>query len=48
MTESVKQAPAASGIPLRRRPSEILRQFLRRDKTPMAILVVAALVGIFA
>ncbi len=31
--------------PLRLRRSDLLRHFLRRDKTPVAILVVAALVG---
>lgn len=31
-----------------RKRSEVLRQFLRRDKTPVAILIVAALVGIVA
>ena len=31
-----------------RKRSDILRQFLRRDKTPVAILMVAALVGIVA
>src|SRR5471032_3447444 len=31
-----------------RKRSEILRQFLRRDKTPVAILIVAAIVGTVA
>ncbi|WP_045048542.1 H(+)/Cl(-) exchange transporter ClcA [Rouxiella chamberiensis] len=40
--------PRATALSQRRRPSDVLRQFLRRDKTPVAILVVAALVGILA
>ncbi|ORJ27343.1 H(+)/Cl(-) exchange transporter ClcA [Rouxiella badensis] len=48
MSESLDPRPAAAGLPTRRRPSEVLRQFLRRDKTPVAILIVAALVGIVA
>lgn len=48
MTESSVTQPTPSGLPQRRRPTDVLRQFLRRDKTPVAILIVAALVGMLA
>lgn len=49
MTAPLVHRPAqAPHFPLRRRRSEILKQFLRRDKTPVAILVAAALVGALA
>ncbi|NMP27812.1 H(+)/Cl(-) exchange transporter ClcA [Rahnella sp. SAP-1] len=49
MTAPLVHRPAdAPHFPLRRRRSEILKQFLRRDKTPVAILVAAALVGVLA
>ena len=48
MTESSVTQPTSSGLPQRRRPTDVLRQFLRRDKTPVAILIVAALVGMLA
>jgi len=41
-------APIPPKFAKRRRSSEILAQFLQRDKTPVAILLVAALVGILA
>lgn len=46
-SESVS-APISSKFAKRRRSSEVLAQFLRRDKTPVAILLVAGLVGILA
>lgn len=48
MNDFVETHSQPSGLPARRRPSVVLRQFLRRDKTPVAILIVAALVGTLA
>lgn len=43
-TDTIEQP----SVPGPRKRSEILRQFLRRDKTPVAILIVAAIVGTLA
>lgn len=46
MTELQQQPPAASGVRLTR--NHRVRQFLRQDKTPVAILIMAAVVGTLA
>ena len=48
MNESNTQTPEAALAHGPRKRSEVLRMFLRRDKTPVAILIVAAVVGIVA
>ncbi|WP_413527882.1 H(+)/Cl(-) exchange transporter ClcA [Rahnella inusitata] len=48
MNESNIQTPEAALAHGPRKRSEVLRMFLRRDKTPVAILIVAAVVGIVA
>lgn len=46
MTELQQQTPVASGLRLKR--SDKVRQFIRQDKTPVAILIMAAVVGTLA
>ena len=48
MNESTPQMPEAALAQGPRKRSEVLRMFLRRDKTPVAILIVAAVVGTVA
>ncbi|QLK59972.1 H(+)/Cl(-) exchange transporter ClcA [Enterobacteriaceae bacterium Kacie_13] len=48
MNESHPQTPEAALAHGPRKRSEVLRMFLRRDKTPVAILIVAAVVGTVA
>ncbi|GBU13869.1 H(+)/Cl(-) exchange transporter [Enterobacterales bacterium] len=48
ISESQTDAVEHGHAPGPRKRSDILRHFLRRDKTPVAILIVAAIVGIVA
>ncbi|MGC6388206.1 H(+)/Cl(-) exchange transporter ClcA [Ewingella sp. S1.OA.A_B6] len=48
ISENQSDAIEQGNAPGPRKRSEILRQFLRRDKTPVAILIVAAIVGTLA